>query len=167
MRLVTFGAFVTWVSAASCGVSVSSTARDAAMDAGHDAVADVGDDETADAPVDEGPCAPDRMQCDWSGEWSTGLGRTVLVQTGRAVTGRFERNDGGVTGYVVQNRLLGDWTETRSPERFCPWGPLYLTMAPDCRSFWGELIVCSDDAGFPRGTVSGTRISGPSERTCR
>jgi hypothetical protein len=72
----------------------------------------------------------------WTGTWSTNFNEMRLVQTGGTVEGRYDYDDGHLTGTVSGNVLKGRWDE--APTRQGPdAGPFEFKLSADGRSFTG------------------------------
>jgi len=75
----------------------------------------------------------------WSGTWLTSwnqgeaIASMTLVQSGNAVTGTYESNDGKITGSVQGSRLTGTWSEGDGASG----GPFELELSSDGRMFAG------------------------------
>jgi hypothetical protein len=94
----------------------------------------------------------------WTGTWSTNFNQMRLVQTGSTVEGRYDYDDGHLTGAVSGNVLKGRWDEapTRKGQDA---GPFEFTLSADSRSFTGTWRH-EDNPTEPLGDWHGSCTSG-------
>jgi len=98
------------------------------------------------------------QNCNWEGTWNTGwTGQSnsqnvimVLHQSGDAVTGTYDRDNGRIEGTVSGNMLIGTWTQSATS------GPFQFQLKDDCNSFEGSWRFSS--SGSWDGNWIGTRI---------
>ena len=101
------------------------------------------------------------QNCNWEGTWNTGwTGQSnsqnvimVLHQSGDAVTGTYERDNGRIEGTVSGNMLIGTWSQSATS------GPFQFQLAGDCDSFEGSWRFSS--SGDWDGYWIGSRIRMP------
>jgi hypothetical protein len=96
--------------------------------------------------------------CDWTGTWSTSYGTMRLTQSGSAVSGDYEWDQGQITGAVSGNVLQGTWNEAPSRQPPSDAGEIVFTMGADCRTFTGEWRY--DASGEWQAGWSGERMPG-------
>jgi hypothetical protein len=76
--------------------------------------------------------------CDWSGNWKSNWGNMVLEQNGNTVTGRYEHDEGRISGTVQGGKLIGRWSEAPSYGPPQDAGDVELVISPGCNSLSGR-----------------------------
>jgi hypothetical protein len=94
----------------------------------------------------------------WTGTWSTNFNKMTLKQSGSSVEGRYEWDQGHLTGTISGNKLTGRWDEAPTRKGPSDAGPFEFTLKPDGKSFTGTWRHDGDppaNLGSWTGTCSG------------
>jgi len=95
----------------------------------------------------------------WSGTWSTNFNEMRLTQTGSRVEGKYDYDDGHLTGTVTGNTLEGRWDAAPS-RKGADAGPFKFTMGESGRSSTGTWRHESNPTEA-LGSWNGTCTGGP------
>jgi hypothetical protein len=80
---------------------------------------------------------------DWSGTWQTDFGTMTLTQVGAKITGKYDHQDGIVSGTASGNVFSGIWKESDDE------GTMTFTLAPDEQSFTGTWVETKPSPSQP------------------
>jgi hypothetical protein len=75
---------------------------------------------------------------DWSGVWITNFNKAILKQYGRSVEGSYDYSNGRIIGFILGNKLIGEWSDEPTYSPPDNRGDIEFLISDDYESFEGN-----------------------------